>query len=211
MIKNNYKIIPYLIILGLLVYIFISPQKKETKTATQKVIIPEKKGYIKNPIVIIKYKGVKDSVIWKDKIIRTENPVNKKLAEDFILSQKENDSLKSLKLYLDAIEEVDGTYVFNDKYVKIEVNTKTRGEILKISPTYTIKEREEILQIKQKQTVFAIYAGAGLNTTTTLEKLTPEANLGFQNRNGSILIFKYGITDKSVGVGYSLRILNYKK
>jgi hypothetical protein len=211
MIKNNYKIIPYLVILGLLVYIFISPQKNQNKTATQKVIIPEKKGEIKNPIFIIKHKGVKDSIIWKDKIIRTENPVNKKLAEDFIASQKENDSLKSLKLYLNAIQEVDGTYVFNDKYIKIEVNTKTRGEILKISPKYTIKEREEIVQVKQKETVFAIYTGAGLSTTTTLEKVTPEVNLGFQNKKGSILSFKYGITDKSVGVGYSLRILNYKK
>jgi hypothetical protein len=211
MIKNNYKIIPYLVIIGLLVYIFILPETKQNKTLTQKVIIPEKKGEIKNPVVIIKHKGIKDSIIWRDKIIRTENPVNKKLAKDFILSQKENDSLKSLKLYLDAIEEVDGTYVFNDKYLNIELTTKTRGEILKISSKYTIKEREEIVQVKQKETVFAIYAGAGLNTTTTLEKLTPEVNLGFQNKKGDIITFKYGITDKSVGVGYSLRILNYKK
>jgi hypothetical protein len=207
----KYKLTLHLIILGLLVFIFIGSQKKAENTTKQKVVVPERKGEFKSPSAIINIKGKKDSIIWKDKIVRTENPINKKLAEDFIASQKENDSLKILKLYLDAIEEVDGTYVFNDNYLKLEVATKTRGKILKITPKYTIKEREEILQVKQKETVFALYAGAGLNTTTTVEKLTPEVNLGFQNRKGSILTFKYGITDKSIGIGYSLRIINYKK
>ena len=214
MTEFKHKLILYSTIVFLLVFIFIQrgcTAQTIHNTTKQKVIVPEKKGEFKNPTAIINIKGKKDSIVWKNKIIRTENPFNKKLAEDFILSQKENDSLKSLKLYLDAIEEVDGTYVFDNKDLKLEVYTKTRGEILEIIPKYTIKEREEIVQVKEKRTVFALYAGAGLNTTTTLEKLTPEVNLGFQNKKGSILTFKYGITDKSVGVGYSLRIKNYKK
>lgn len=207
----KYKLALHLTILGLLVYIFIGTQKKSESISKQKVVVPERKGEFKNPTAIINYKGKKDSIVWKDKVIKTENPINKKLAEDFITSQKENDSLKSLKIYLNAIEEVDRTYVFNDKYLKLEVATKTRGKILKIIPKYTIKEREEIVQVKQKETVFALYAGAGINTTTTLDKLTPEVNIGFQNKKGNLLTFKYGITDKSVGVGYSLRIINYKK
>ena len=102
-------------------------------------------------------------------------------------------------------------YITNRIYLKLEIKTKTRGDILKITPNYTIKEREEVLQVKSKESVFAIYAGLGLETTTTLEKLTPEVNLGMQNKKGDLLLLKYGVTDKSIGVSYIHRFINIKR
>lgn len=207
----KHKLILYITIGLLFISLFIQRSCSAQTTVKQKVFVPEKKGEFKNPIAVINTKGKKDSIVWKDKIIKTENPVNKKLAEDFIASQKENDSLKSLKLYLNAIEERDSEYIFDNKDLKLEIKTKTRGEILKITPKYTIKEREEVLQVKSKESVFAVYAGIGLETTTTLERLTPEINLGVQNRKGDLLLLKYGVTDKSIGVSYIHRFINIKK
>lgn len=207
----KHKLILYVTIGLLIVALFIQRSCSAQTTVKQKVVVPEKRGEFKNPIAIINNKGKKDSIVWKDNIIKTENPINKKLAEDFISSQKENDSLKSLKLYLNAIEERESEYIFDNKDLKLEIKTKTRGEILKITPKYTIKEREEVLQVKSKESVFAVYAGLGLETTTTLERLTPEINLGVQNRKGDLLLLKYGVTDKSIGVSYIHRFINIKK
>jgi hypothetical protein len=66
------------------------------------------------------------------------------------------------------------------------------------------------VEVKQKQTVFAVYVGGGLETTTTLDKLTPKVNIGIQNKKGDILSVHYGI-DKSIGISYNLRIINIKK
>lgn len=207
----KHKIILYIAILILVIALFTQRGCSAQTTSKQKVIVPEKNGEFKNPVAIINEKSKRDSVIWKDKIIKTENPINKKLAEDFIASQKENDSLKSLKLYLNAIEERESEYIFDNKDLKLEIKTKTRGEILKITPKYTIKEREEILEVKSKESVFAIYAGLGLETTTTLERLTPEVNLGIQNKKGDLLLLKYGVTDKSIGISYIHRFINIKR
>ena len=206
----KHKLILYITIVLLIVALFIQRSCSAQTTVKQKVIIPEKKGEFKNTIAIINNKGKRDSIIWKDKIIKTESPINKKLAEDFITSQKENDSLKSLKLYLNAIEERESEYVFDNKDLKLEIRTKTRGEILKITPKYTIKEREEVLQVKSKESVFAVYTGAALGYTSDMNKIIPKVLIGVQNRKGDIISFEAG-TDKSIQIGYSLRIINIKK
>jgi len=207
----KHKLILYTTILSLIIIIFVQRGcSAQTSQSKQKVIIPEKKGEFKNPSAIINSKGKKDSIVYKDKVVVTENPFNKKLAEDFILSQKENDSLKALKLYLNAIEEREQTYVFDNKDTKLEIYTKTRGEILNITPKYTIKEREETVTVKNKEIVFALYAGGGLKSNITLGELNPTINLGAQNKKGDILYVQYG-TDKSIQIGYNFRILNIKK
>lgn len=212
MTEFKHKLILYTAILSLMIIVFVqrSCSAQTPQTTKQKVIIPKKEGEFTTPTAILHDKSKKDSIVWKDKIIKTENPFNKKLAEDFILSQKENDSLKALKLYLDAIAEKEETQIFDNKDIKLEIKIKTRGELLGVIPKYTIKEREEVLDVKSKETVFAVYAGAGLKTNVELGVLSPTANLGVQLKKGDIISLQYGL-DKSIQVGYSFRILNIKK
>ena len=165
MTELKHKIILYVTIVVLSVALFTQRSCSAQTTIKQKVVVPEKKGEFENPVSIVNEKGKKDSITWKDKIIKTENPINKKLAEDFILSQKENDSLKSLKLYLNAIEERESEYIFDNKDLKLEIRTKTRGEV----------------------------------------------NLGVQNKKGDLLLLKYGVTDKSIGLSYIHRFINIKR
>lgn len=207
----KHKLILYTTILSLIIIIFVQRGcSAQTSQSNQKVIVPEKKGEFKNPIAIINSKGKKDSIIYKDKVVVTENPFNKKLAEDFILSQKENDSLKALKLYLNAIEEREKTYVFDNKDTKLEIYTKTRGEILKITPKYTIKEREETVMVKNKETVFALYAGGGISDNLTLNNFTAEAHIGLQNKSGDIISAGYD-TQKNISLKYSKQLFKIKK
>jgi hypothetical protein len=207
----KHKLILYTTILSLVVIIFVQRScSAQTSQSKQKVIVPEKVGEFKTPIAIINSKRNKDSIVYRNKTVVTENPFNKKLAEDFILSQKENDSLKALKLYLNAIEEREQTYIFDNKDTKLEIYTKTRGEILNIAPKYTIKEREETLITKNKETVFALYAGAGISNNTRLDNFAVEANIGIQNKSGDIISAGYD-TQKNISIKYSRQIFKIKK
>lgn len=207
----KHKIILYITILSLLLIIFVqrscSSQNSQIK---QKVVIPEKYGEFRIPTDIINHEGKKDSVVYKNKVIITDNTFNKKLAEDFILSQKENDSLKALKLYLNAIEEKEQTYIFDNKDTKLEIYTKTRGEILNITPKYIIKEREETVLVKNKETVFALYAGGGISNNTSLNNFIAEAHIGLQNKSGDIISAGYD-TQKNISIKYSRQIFKIKK
>lgn len=211
--EYGHRIVLYLTIVGLLSVIFMqrscAPQIKQYN-ASQQVTIPKKEGSFDKPVAIINDKSKKDSVIYNGQKIVTENPVNKKLVEDYIKSQKENDSLKALNLYLKAIEERTETRVFDNKDMKIKVNTKTRGEILNMKVDYERKEFTENVKVQEKETKFALYAGAGLDYTSDLNKLTPKAIIGIQNSKGDIISVGVG-TDKSIQVGYSFRLINIKR
>jgi hypothetical protein len=206
----KHKAILYTTILILLVALFTmkSCSAQSAKgTAVQKVIVPEKKGDFSRPVAIIQGKRKKDSVVYKNSVITTENPINKELYKKYIETK---DSLGRVKIYLDAIEEREQTQIFDNKDVKIEVYTKTRGQLLELKPKYTIKEREEQVQVKQKQSVFAVYTGLAVEASTSLNKLVPKAQLGLQNKRGDVLSLYYS-TDKSVGIGYTFRIINIKR
>lgn len=210
----SHKIVLYITIVFLIATVLIQRScatQIEKYNSKQEVVIPKKEGSFSKPTTIIKRSVVKkDSIIWKDKVIKTENPINKKLAEGYIKAQQERDSLKTLNLYLKSIEEKEETYIFNNKDINLEVDTKTRGSVLSIKPRYEIKEREQVVPVKQKETKFALYTGASLEYVTSLEKLTPKASVGIQNSKGSILSVEMGL-DKSVQIGYSVRLINIKR
>lgn len=211
--EYGHRIVLYLTIMGLLSVIFMQrscASQIKQYNASQQVVIPEKKGEIDKPVAIIHEKSKKDVVEYKGKTIITENPVNKKLVEDYIKAQKENDSLKALNLYLNAIGEKNETRVFDNKDLNLKVITKTRGEILEMKVDYTRKPFNEIVPVVQKETKFALYAGASLDYTSEINKLTPKAIIGLQNRKGDILSVGVG-TDKSIQLGYSFRLINIKR
>lgn len=209
----SHNIILYITIIFLVGVIFLqrscAPQIAKYN-AKQEILIPKKEGKFLKSTLVVKEKPKKDSIVWRDKVIKTENSINKKLANDYIQAQKENDSLKALKLYLGAIEEHEEKYTFDDKNLKLEVSTKTRGKILSILPKYEIKEKKEIVDVIQKETKFALYTGVSLEYITDINRLTPKISLGIQNKKGDILSIESGL-DKSIQVGYSVRLINLKK
>lgn len=202
-----------LYVVGIFFILFIFASIKQcsegSKTTTPvKIETPIKNGSFDKPTAVIPGIKVKDSIIYKKgKVIYTENPINKKLADDYL---KATDSIKRLKLYLDAIQEKDGTYVYDNNDVKLEIYAKTRGELLELKPKYTVKSMEIKADVPQKETVFALYGGLELSNNATLTNLSVKADVGVQNKKGTI--FTVGAdTRGNYYVGTKVKILDIKK
>jgi hypothetical protein len=200
----------YIVGIFFVIYLFtLIKQCSEPKEVIPTTVeTPAKSGGFKKPTKIIPGVAKKDSIVYRDgKTIYTENPINKQLAEDYL---KATDSIKRLKLYLDAIQEKDGTYVYDDKDLKLEIYAKTRGELLELKPKYTIKPMQVKIDVPVKQTVFAMYGGIELINNSTLSNLTVKADLGIQNKKGTI--FTAGVDTRSnYYVGTKIKFLDIKK
>ena len=205
-LKNVLYVIGIFFVIYLLTLIKQCSEPKQTIPVT--VETPIKKGSFEKPTEVIPGASKKDSIVYKKgKTIYTENPINKQLAEDYL---KANDSIKRLKLYLDAIQEKDGTYVYDNEDLKLEIYAKTRGELLEIKPNYTIKPTKVKVDVPVKQTVFAMYGGLEIINNQTLNNLGVKAELGIQNKKGTI--FTIGADTRSnYYVGTKIKFLDIKK
>ena len=205
-LKNILYVIGIFFVIFLFTLVKQCNEPKETIPVT--VEIPAKSGSFEKPTEFVSGVAKKDSIVYKKgKTIYTENPINKQLAEDYL---KATDSIKRLKLYLDAIQEKDGTYVYDNKDLKLEIYTKTRGELLDIKPKYTIKPTEVKVDVPVKQTVFAMYGGLELINNANLNNLGVKAELGIQNKRGTI--FTLGADTRSnYYVGAKVKFLDIKK
>lgn len=198
-------------ILLIIVIVFYKNCKSSQGSLRQRVIIPEIKGGFTQPSKIIHKKSKKDSIVYMTgRVVYTENPFNKKLAEDFIKAQKENDSLKTLKLYLNAIAEKEEIRIFDNKDIKLEVKVNTRGDLLGLTSKYTIKEREETMQVIQKKQVFALYGGVETSNSTELNNFSIGASIGVQLKSGDIISAGYD-NQKNISIQYSKQIFNIKR
>jgi hypothetical protein len=199
------KHIQLIIIAFLICIIFI--QRSCTKSNTV-VNLPSITDVFEKVIPIpIKYDTVyKDSVVYKDKVVKITNPVNVELAESYL---KAKDSITRLNLYIAAIEIKRYKEVFDDSNVTITVDAETTGKLNWVKPSYVIKERKVILPVRVKQTVFAAYLGGGFGIS---KDITPSftGNVGFQNKRGDIILGGYAV-DGTVSATYIVRILNIKK
>lgn len=205
-LKNVLYVIGAFFIIYLFTLIKQCSEPKETIPVT--IETPAKSGSFEKPTEVIPGVAKKDSIVYKKgKTIYTENPINKQLAEDYL---KATDSIKRLKLYLDAIQEKDGTYVYDNKDLKLEIYTKTRGELLEIKPNYTIKPTEVKVDVPVKQTVFAMYGGLEILNNSNLNNLGVKAEVGIQNKKGTI--FTVGADTRSnYYVGAKVKFLDIKK
>lgn len=205
-LKNVLYVIGIFFVIYLLTLIKQCSEPEETIPVT--VETPIKKGGFSKPTNVIPGVSKKDSIVYKKgKTIYTENPINKQLAEDYL---KANDSIKRLKLYLDAIQEKDGTYVYDNEDLKLEIYAKTRGELLEMKPKYTIKPTKVKVDVPVKQTVFAMYGGLEIINNQTLNNLGVKAELGIQNKKGTI--FTIGVDTRSnYYVGTKIKFLDIKK
>lgn len=205
-LKNVLYVISAFFIMFLISVVKQCSEDKEKVSATIK--IPEKTGVFEKATDTIYTEKIKDSIVYtKGKTLYTENPINKQLAEDYL---KATDSIKKLQLYLNAIQEKDGTYVYDNNDVKLEIYAKTRGDLLELKPKYTVKPTEAKVDVPVKQTVFAMYGGVEVSNNTNLNNFGVKADLGIQNKKGTI--FTVGADTRSnYYVGVKVKILDIKK
>lgn len=205
-LKNVLYVIGIFFIIFLISIVKQCSEEKDTVSVTLKT--PEKIGVFEKPTDTIIGKNKKDSIVFiKGKTLYTENPINKKLAEDYL---KATDSIKKLQLYLNAIQEKDGTYIYDNNDVKLEIYAKTRGELLELKPKYTIKPTETKVDVPVKQTVFAMYGGLELGNNSSLNNLSVKADLGIQNKKGTIITIGAD-TRGNYFVGAKIKFLDIKK
>jgi len=180
-----------------------------SKSTIVKIKTPEIKGEIqKSKTVVIP--TPKNEIVYKDKQVIVDNPITKKLLNRYI---KENDSLKRLKMYGEAITEREQVNIFENDDLKASVKSKTQGKLLDILLTdYIIKSKELPITLPpSKNSVFAVYSGGGLYYNQDNQKLGYKVDLGFQNKKGDILDIGYDPLNKTVFLEYKLRIINIKK
>lgn len=199
------------IIVGIVTALFLFGVVKSClepkNTTTIKVVTPKVEGSFDKPIQYIPIKSKKDSLIYlPGKVIYTENSIDKELAKEYLIAK---DSIEKLKLYLEAIGEQEGTSVFDNQDLKLEVYTKTRGKLLEIKPKYTIKEKEIKLQVRQKIPVFTLYAG-GEVISSGITSLAVKADIGIQNKKGSMLTLGVD-NNQNYYLGAKFKIFSIKK
>lgn len=176
---------------------------KEIKTV--KVIVPTVTGKLESKKPELKPLEIKqEPIVKKDGLIYKENPFNIILAEENTKLKsdysKMSDSLKS-KAYDKAIELNTFSYKSEDKYLKLTIDGIVRGEVSEITPSYTIKEQESEVFVKEKLPGLKVLGGVEVGNTKTLDDLSFKGSVLFQNRKGNIISAGYD-TDNKIWLGY---------
>ncbi len=203
----------------LLICSFLAGRCTRTKEIKDiKVIIPSVSGKSDTITNFVKIFGKeKDSIIFKDKTIITENPINTKLTEDYINLEKRYSGLEldteRLKKYIASTTINEYDVPFEDSVISILGKVKTQGELVSLQYNYNIKERKVTIPIsalKPKERIFSLNIGAGLTTTKQLDKLDPSVNLDLTGKKGNILSASYSLNG-IIGVKYTINLFNIKK
>ena len=197
--------IEYIIIgiVVLLISFFIGRWTSPTETKTVKVTIPELSG--KSPIVINPKPLIqfKDSLVYKDSLIITENPFNKDLADKYINLESETERLKE---YIKSIEVRKYKVPFENDTIKIVGDVEVQGELKSLKYNWFIKQRIIDVPVEIKKPTMNLLLGGSVSNTVDLNKFNINANLGIQRKNGDLILTSYGIFDKSIQVGYLINL-----
>ena len=190
-------------ILFFLMVWFNAGDGKEIKTV--KVIVPTVTGKLESKKPELKPLEIKQKqIVKKDGLVYKENPFNIILAEENAKLKadysKMSDSLKS-KAYDKAIELSTFSYKSEDKYLKLTIDGIVRGEVSEITPSYTIKEQESEVFVKEKLPGLKVLGGIEVGNTKTLDDLSFKGSVLFQNRKGNIISAGYD-TDNKIWLGY---------
>lgn len=158
----------------------------------------------------------KDTIIYKNKIITSQNPFNEKLAKDYIDLEQRYSGIEleaeRLQKYVDANQIREYSVPFEDSLVKITGNLKTQGELLSIQYDYNLKSRQIAMDVKlpkPKERIFSLNIGTGLTTTKQLNKIDPSIIINLAGKK-NILSASYSIQGV-IGVNYSVNLFNIKK
>lgn len=206
MISNKNNISLYILLFIFFICNFI-PRSCNSSEVKSTIIIPEVSGKFDTikPREVISKKEYIYITKYKKSII-TNHPINDSLIKEF---EKSSDSTK-INLFIEKTKIRQYNEVFENDTIQLSIFAETAGELLKMTPSYIIKERKQEITIKQKQPVFALYGGLKLVNNLKLANPNIEGNLGFQNKKGAILEVGYDI-NKNISIGYKYRILNIQK
>lgn len=196
----NNKLFLYLTILLLLVYIFFERSCSDSK------IITKKESVIKYDTIKV-FKELPSKIITKyktkeGKIIYLPGKVDTLEIKTF---EKASDSTQ-FKMFTDATKIRQYTQVFKDSLADVSIFAETKGEIVKMAPTVTLKAT-----LPEKKTVFAMYTGGELYIPHTLNNISYKINLRFQNKKGDLWSSGYDPVNQIGFLGYDLRIINIRK
>lgn len=196
--STNFKHLATLyIIIGLLIFSLFLQRSCSNKIIKPREVI--KYDTIFKPIaskstIITKYKTIKGKNILIPGKIDT---VEVKVFEQSVDSTK-------LNMYVNATKIRSYTTQFNKSDADISIYTETKGELLKIVPTVTIK------QSKVKEVVFAMYGGLEVYNNLQLSNPGVKVDLGIQNKKGDIFTGGYD-TNQNIYIGFKKQLFNIKK
>lgn len=146
------------------------------------------------PVIITKYKTVRGkNVLIPGKIDTVEVKVFEKAVDT-----------TKLNMFIDARKIRSYTTDFNNNDADISIYTETKGELVKIVPTVTIK------QLKAKETVFAMYAGLEVYNDLKLSNPGIKIDIGIQNKKGDIFTGGYDI-NQNIYIGYKKQLFKIRK
>ena len=197
--------IKYIIIgiVALLICFFIGRWTSPIETKIVKVTIPATSG--KSPIIINPKPLIqtKDSLIYKDSLIITENPFNKELADKYINLESETERLKE---FIKSIELRKYQIPFENDTIKIVGDLEVQGELKSLKYNWTIKQRSLDIPIEIKKPTMNLLLGGSVSNTIDLNKFNINANVGIQRKNGDLILGTYGVFDKSIQLGYLVNL-----
>lgn len=206
--KKNKTIISFIggFVLGFIIcYTTIGKQPE-----TIKVTIPEISSKSDTIVKFEPYKVIthKDSIVFKDSIIHSENPFNKELAQNYIDLDKRFIGMelekKRLEEYVKSIETNDYKIPFEDKSISITNNIKTQGKLLSFQQDYTIKERVVETKIDLKKSSLNFFVGGEISNNKNFNDFSAKANLFIQIPKGDLINVSYG-TDQKISIGYAFK------
>ncbi len=198
---NKHVFSLYIVILLLVSFLFFNKCGTSSKVATFKT--PEVKGVVKEFKTVQVDSFIKDSIIYKNSIIKLINPIDKELLKKYICA---TDSIEKLNLHINAITIRNQISTIDNDTINLVVNTKTRGDLLDISAKYIIKPR--IVDIKIPETKFAVYAGLELGNNQYLNNFNTKFNILFQNKSNNMLTLGYDLNNNYY-IGYNKQLFNY--
>ena len=162
------------IIIVILLVCNIKQCSEPNKIKTITVEVPEKEGVFKLDYNVLQFPiKRKDSIVYKDSIIYTENKVNIKLAQDYKDLKSEFDRYK---LFLDAISIQDYSKTFEDSYFTATVTGGVQGEVQSMALNYRLKARKAQTDMKMKNYQFVI--GPSVGMTYSQNGFAPYLGLG---------------------------------
>lgn len=194
-----------LIVIALLMLsFFLGRCTGPVQTKEVKVIIPESSGkspVIQNPDPLIQ---VKDSLIYKDSLIFTPNPINKELAEEYIKLEDMYSGLeletKRLQAYANSIQIRKYKIPFENDTIKIVGHLEVQGLLKEIQYDWIIKER--LVKIPEDKKRIGILLGLQVKTNLDLNNQDLYPTAGIQLKNGNLILGSYGVKEKSIQAGY---------
>lgn len=192
------------LVIALLTMIKCEGDNASTKTTVKQVpyTIPAQGGIFDKPTNQSEIPSAgKDSIVFYDKLIYIESPVNKETVEKYKSAQNEIDRLNIL---LDGIRQREYISNFEDNFISIQAKTKVEGQLKDLQLSYNLKPREVLVPettiektIIQKDN-FGWLAGGGVKQNLETQDLNYEVNAGI--RLGKISILGSANTRKEAGL-----------